>query len=94
MKTVTLLILIAVIFPITLPLQPVISYASDKGTIILALDICDKSGQTLSSNADIFSIHECSCKFVPLEFSGFHKISNPAFSSSLISFQKERPPKA
>jgi len=93
MKTISFLILIAVIFSITLPLQPVISYASDKGAMILALDICDKSGQTLSSNADIFSIHECSCKFVPLEFSGFHKISNPAFKSFVVISQKEQPPR-
>lgn len=94
MKIGSILVLFALIVSVILPLHPVVSHASDKGkAMLLTLDVCDKVGQSLSSNADMVSIHECQSKFIPLEFYGFQRISNPAFSSSLISFQKERPPR-
>lgn len=94
MKAGSILLLLALIVSVISPLSPVVSHASDKGkAMLLTLDVCDKTGQSLSSNADMISIHECQSKFIPLGFSGFHRISNPALSSSLISFQKERPPR-
>ncbi|MDP3112032.1 MAG: hypothetical protein Q8M71_08020 [Thermodesulfovibrionales bacterium] len=94
MKFGSILVLFAIIISIMFPLNFAVSPVTDKSkTVILTLNVCDKSGHSLFSGTDMPLIYECPCKPVPLEFSGFHRISNPAFSSSLISFQKERPPR-
>ena len=94
MRKISVLVLFALIISLATPVFAITSAVSSGGTtIILTLDVCNSSGSSVSTNHDMPSICECTCKIVPLEFAGFHRILKPFFSPLLIPSQEERPPK-
>jgi hypothetical protein len=74
-------------------LQGVVAVAASvEGTVIFTLDVCDRSGSSLSSNHELVYLCKSPYTFVPLKFAGFPSIENTVFSPILIPFQLERPP--
>lgn len=87
-----LLIVLAMSVFITSPLSIQIS-PSEKGTFVVALNVCHVAGYAISSNADTPLVCECLCRFHTSALAGFIDISDHYFHPNVLSFRLERPPK-
>jgi hypothetical protein len=92
MKAGALLVLIAlavlIVAPVTVTLSPV-----SRGTVIIAMDICNTVNPALSSNFSMPWIHECQHTILPAGFVGFNHLADVTFRTLLIAEQEEHPPR-
>ncbi len=87
------LILVALFASILSPLTFDV-YGHDDRTVLVTLDVCKASGVSLSVSAELPVIHEPFCNLLPPD-SAFHREgADPEFKPFIITFQKDRPPRA
>ncbi|MDP1758667.1 MAG: hypothetical protein Q8K77_02575 [Thermodesulfovibrionales bacterium] len=93
MKTASILILLALVIPSTIPHITISDAANNKQSSFFTLDVCSPLSSAATANADMPSLHECMCSLAPLPLISSYTELNPLFNPFITAFQEERPPK-
>ncbi len=93
MRSVSLIVLLAVAFGVIVP--PLIPMAAhDESPMIGNIDICNSGVPALSSNGEMPCMNECPCKQGLVPVIVYAEKIDPLFTHFLLASRNERPPKA
>ena len=93
MKTAAVLIAFFIALSLYSPVSVSMGRA-DRIVVIVTLDVCNSTGASLASRADIPAINEAAVNFIPPISSESYEPDEKLIVFSILSSQKERPPKA
>lgn len=93
MKIRAAIVVVALLLSMAAPFSIQIS-GSGGVPVFVSLNVCNAASATLTVNADVTVIQECSFELFLPTVSGYINISKPNYISLMLTSSQERPPEA